>query len=476
MNFEAKFKSYIRLKWLVLALAALVAVIEGFLGLRSPLSLQLYFTTLAVLAAANFLAHRLAVKKAAAFSAAKIIFFIDLFGLSAILYLGGGSENPFCPILVLLIFIVSFMFYLRFALFFTALAFAAVGLFFWLETARLIPHIQGPYPHEEFFSNGPYVLHYLMSLFALYFAAALISSFFNRELDKYNQKVSLTLAELTASKIGLENDVAVRTHDLELARDRLSLSNRALLHVLKDLKTNLEKLKELDEMKSNLISSVSHELRTPISIVREGLSQMLEGFYGKIEPEQNRMLNIAVDNIDRLARLISNLLDVAKIEAGKVELKKAPVDLIGIAKETADSFRAKARAQGIEIIENYPPDGLKVVADRDRLCEIFMNLIENAVKFTDKGRIVVSVEDKNDSVECSVADTGKGIAAKDQARVFTRFEQFHRESGQGSKGIGLGLAIVKELVELHGGQIRVESEFGQGAKFIFTIPKGGING
>lgn len=229
--------------------------------------------------------------------------------------------------------------------------------------------------------------------------------------------------------------------------------------------------KEVDAMKTEFISTVSHELRTPLSITKEGLSLVLDRIAGDITEKQEMILSTAKENIDRLARLINNLLDVSKIEAGKMETRKGRLDIAALARDVVSAFETKARQKGLDLRVSFPAETVDVFADRDKMVQVFTNLVSNAVKFTPAGHIEISGRADGDYVVCAVADTGIGIAKNDLGRVFTKFQQFGRVPGAGEKGTGLGLAIAKGIVETHGGKIWVESEAGKGTKFIFTLPK-----
>lgn len=228
--------------------------------------------------------------------------------------------------------------------------------------------------------------------------------------------------------------------------------------------------KEVDRMKTEFISTVSHELRTPLTVIREGVSLVLDGMMGEVNEKQKRFLNVSLADIDRLKRIIDNLLDIAKIEAGKVELKREPIDLKEVMKNTQDVFQSRATQKGLGLKLDLPGEDLDLCADRDKIIQVFTNLIGNALKFTEKGEITLSAKVQKQEVLCGVADTGKGIAQDDLPSVFGKFQQFGRENGSGEKGTGLGLSIAKAIVELHGGKIWVESEFEKGTKFLFTLP------
>ena len=215
---------------------------------------------------------------------------------------------------------------------------------------------------------------------------------------------------------------------------------------------------------------ITHELRNPVAIVNEGISQLRDGLHGELNPQQKGTVTLLLDNIYRLSKLINNILQTARIEAGRMELSKELFNLVTIARDTIQSFKGMAAQKGIELKEKYSGENITVKVDPTKLGEIFTNLVSNAVKYTDSGSIELSITDLGDHVECSVADTGMGIAKEDQPMVFDKFKQFGKAVHEG-KGTGLGLTITKALVELHGGRIWFESELGRGSRFSFSLPK-----
>ena len=234
---------------------------------------------------------------------------------------------------------------------------------------------------------------------------------------------------------------------------------------------DITRLKEIDNMKAEFVSTVSHELRTPLATIKEAISQVLEGLLGETTKEQKEFLSICLEDIDRLTRIINGLLDISKIEANKLRVKKEIVDIVALVKGVAASFMPRVKEKGIQIRTKFSNEAIEVYCDRDKMIQVFTNLVGNAFKFTSSGYIEISVTDKEGWVECAVADTGKGIAKGDLDKVFDKFMQFGREYGPGEKGTGLGLSITKGIIELHKGKIWVESEPGRGTKFIFTVPK-----
>jgi diguanylate cyclase (GGDEF)-like protein len=231
--------------------------------------------------------------------------------------------------------------------------------------------------------------------------------------------------------------------------------------------------KEIDRLKSEFISTVSHELRTPLTTIRESVAQVLDGILGQTTPQQKEFLSICLEDIDRLARIINDLLDISKIEARKVELRKAIVGMAELVKGVSFLFLSRAKEKNLELKTNFPRTTAQIYADRDKIIQVITNLISNSFKFTEKGYIEISVTDKEDSVECSVLDTGRGIAEEDLPKVFSKFQQFGRIAGPGEKGTGLGLSIARGIVELHHGKIWVESKLNAWTKFSFVLPKYG---
>jgi len=245
----------------------------------------------------------------------------------------------------------------------------------------------------------------------------------------------------------------------------------ALIDQVKAEKVRVEELKRLGKLKADFISTVSHELRTPLSTTKEGISLVLDKVCGEINRKQEKILITAKDNIDRLARIINDILDISKIEAGRVELKRELINLTSLIEESISSFAFKAREKGLEIRVDLPEREVKLYIDGDKIIEVFTNLLTNALKFTEKGYVEISLQENKNKVVCSVSDTGIGISQEDLNRVFNKFQQFGRVAGSGEKGTGLGLSIVKGIVEIHKGKIWVESELGKGTKFSFTLPK-----
>jgi len=237
-----------------------------------------------------------------------------------------------------------------------------------------------------------------------------------------------------------------------------------------------KKLKELDQMKDDFVSSVSHELRSPLTSIKGYVDFILRGKAGPLNNKLIEYLTIVKNNTSRLGMFINDILDLAKIEAKRFELGKEALELPSLIEEMVTFFRPQAEESKIQLEAVVPTNLSLVSADPDKIRQVFTNLLSNAFKFTPEGGKVI-IEAKNsglgDFVEIAVKDTGVGIAQEDLQKIFDKFQQIKPSTGKVKKvkGTGLGLAIVKGIVEAHGGRIWVESELDKGSNFIFTLPK-----
>ncbi|HEX2171640.1 MAG TPA: response regulator, partial [Dehalococcoidia bacterium] len=239
------------------------------------------------------------------------------------------------------------------------------------------------------------------------------------------------------------------------------------LFVLRDITHEAE----VDRMKTEFVSLVSHELRTPLTSIKGYVELLLDYEVGDLNEDQIEFLQIVRSNSDRLVALINDLLDISRIEQGRVELHRAPLDLSAVLDQAVTTLRMAIAEKDQQLTIELPADLPPVDADPDRLTQVLTNLISNAHKYTPAGgRIGVSAEVGGDRVAVRVADTGIGLTPTERDQLFTKFYRAHNPAAQGIGGTGLGLAITKSIVELHGGRIWVDSEPGHGSTFHFTVP------
>jgi len=247
--------------------------------------------------------------------------------------------------------------------------------------------------------------------------------------------------------------------------DRLAASNQ-------ELELRNREVERVTKLKSKFLASMSHELRTPLNAI-VGFSELLaEGTPGQLNDKQKRFVNHIKQGSAHLLQLINDILDLSKIEAGQLELRCEGFQIKDALPEVLSTIRPLAMAKNIPIEQKMENDQ-HVYADRVRFKQILYNLLSNAVKFTPKeGRIDIDCHGDGNSVCISVTDSGIGIRAEDQAVIFEEFRQVEGPAGTTHEGTGLGLAITKRLVEQQGGRISLESEFGKGSRFTFTLPVG----
>jgi len=234
---------------------------------------------------------------------------------------------------------------------------------------------------------------------------------------------------------------------------------------------DISRLREVDRMKDEFVSIVSHELRTPLTSIRGSVQLVLDDVRSVPDEEHRGLLQIALNNCERLVRIINDILDVSKIESGHLTLRKKPVNVAELVRQSIDVVAGPARSAGVTLEWSVPATIRPVMVDPDRIIQALVNLLSNAVKFAPAGTMVsVSVTGTTQLVTVTVADQGEGIAPENLNRLFRKFEQVDSSSSRRKGGTGLGLAITKALVEQHGGRIVVDSELQKGTRFSFTLP------
>ena len=297
------------------------------------------------------------------------------------------------------------------------------------------------------------------------------------------------LHELAEMRAKVELDGALRDVEVESNKKdgtpiflSLSVSSIAdgdgrivgFLRVAKDITEKRryeQRLKELDKLKSDFVSNVSHELRTPLTAIKGSVDNMLDGLTGELNEKQSRYLTRIKSNADRLARLINDLLDLSRIEAG-IKLNRMNLSLPTVVKEVVESLGSVAAEKLINLEIKTADNDLTAWADPDRVAEVLTNLLGNAIKFSPTGgNVTVSLaRSGNNWVKVSITDAGTGIRPEEANRIFDKFYQVSHPEQPKASGTGLGLPIAKALVEMHGGRIWLESQVGHGSVFSFTLP------
>ncbi len=300
-----------------------------------------------------------------------------------------------------------------------------------------------------------------------------------REIKSNGDRGFVPLIMLTSKDTGREmvrgldagaDDYVNKSDDIEVLMARIHAALR-VRDLYAELKEANEQFRERDNLKTEFISTASHELRTPLTAIKEGLSLIVDGIAGEVGEKAMKYINIAMKNSERLAALINDLLDISKLEAGKMRMERDAGDVGEVVNESVSSLQDLVLKNGLKITTDLHGGLPPVYADRNRVGQVLINLIGNAIKFSKEGgSIKLSARPTTGMIEVSVTDTGVGIAPEHLDGVFNKFQQFNRIRSSGVKGTGLGLAISKEIINLHKGRIWVESQLGRGSTFYFTVP------
>lgn len=258
---------------------------------------------------------------------------------------------------------------------------------------------------------------------------------------------------------------------IESLHQDLLLANEGLERRLTDLARLNRELKAMDEMKSNLLANVSHELQTPLVSIRGYTEMILKGRLGPLTDGQDRGLRVALRNIDRLISLIDSLLTFARAERESERLKIDTFPLRPLVEEVLDLLKDRAAGKKVKVSAVFPAGDLTIRGDRDRIAQVFINLVSNAVKYNREGGSVVieAAKGRRSLARVEVRDTGMGIPREDLEKIFDRFYR-SGAAREDEKGSGLGLSITKDILRLHGCMIRADSDLGKGSTFSFTLP------
>jgi signal transduction histidine kinase len=283
-----------------------------------------------------------------------------------------------------------------------------------------------------------------------------------QELEQQNHELLATLAELRE-----------RQEDLISLTRELEDTNRGIVALYAEIEDKAERLRRADEMKSRFLSNTSHELRTPLSSIRALAQLLLDRMDGDLTVEQERQVQFIAKAANDLSELVNDLLDLAKIEAGKVEVQLAPVVVENLFRALKGMMRPLVDEGRVELA--FEPSGFAEAfeSDEGKISQVLRNFISNALKFTERGAVRVSAtyDEQHDTIAFAVADTGIGISPDNLQLIFEEFSQIEHPLQRRSKGTGLGLPLCRKLAELLHGRVEVASEVGQGSTFTLILPR-----
>ncbi len=286
-----------------------------------------------------------------------------------------------------------------------------------------------------------------------------VSMALQSDADAKNKEIVIESQNASAKKILMASNAVIESEDGKTV---------GFVSVLSDV----TKQKEVEKLKNEFLANVSHDLRTPLTCVKGTLQLLADPNFNTLTEWQGKQIDTALRNIDRLSRLVNDLLDLSKLEAQKFVLRHALFPVEDLIDAVVRDFEAWSKEKGIALRTDVESK-LDLVADPDRITQVLNNLMGNAFKFTPKGGMVtISAKRSADltKIEFAVQDTGLGIAKNDFIKLFEKFSRIESKAMQGVSGTGLGLTIAKEIVELHQGRIWIESEEGKGSRFVFEVP------
>jgi len=292
-----------------------------------------------------------------------------------------------------------------------------------------------------------------------------------RTIESGGRKLLLTVIRDITERKRMERELQKRSEQLDAQNEELQSQAEELMIQKQELIEKTEEVERANKLKSEFLANMSYGLRTPLSVII-GFSQlMIDGVPGKINAEQKQCLSDILDSSQHLLNLINEVLDLSKIESGKVGLKleniALPEVVESLTKTMMPILAPRKQSLDIEVEKGLPP----VRADKAQLRAVLFNLLSNATKFTpDGGKLKIEVVRDDIWCQVSVIDNGIGIEKENQERIFEPFCQLDNPLMEKKKGTGLGLAVVKQIIEKHGGRIWVESEYGKGSRFTFTLP------
>ncbi len=447
-----RLRVFVTMRWITVMGIIIAALVAPIVVKQLPSMLPVY-STAAVIALYNLVLlwqlRSLGAKKTDSIIQAvrtfgNIHLFLDLIALTVILHFTGGIENPFIFYFVLHITAASISLHYRVVYMLATSALLMVGLLVGLEYAEVIPHINlAGFAAPTLYREGSYILAILVALATLLYAAAYMVTAISGELRKRQRQVMQLREQLIEEKMG----------ELERASGKIV------------------KLEEEKNRFLHFLGIAAHDLKAPLTAIQGFLWVMLGGYAGKLTDKQKNMLERSSVRIKELLNLISDLLDIPRIETGQIVQEMKQASLRQVIKHSCDDVRNQAQEKGIRLKTELPGALPKVYASAPRLQQVITNLLDNAIRYTAEGNVAIRVKEEKNHILIEVTDTGIGIPPDDLPHVF---DDFYRASNVAITGTGLGLSISKRLVEAHGGRIWAESpcpETNHGSKFAFTLPK-----
>jgi signal transduction histidine kinase len=294
-----------------------------------------------------------------------------------------------------------------------------------------------------------------------------------RHRDGHHFPVEIVFSELSLDGerhfVGFLRDITKRKDAERSVRDSNERLEQRVAERTRELREANERLVELDRMKSQFLATMSHELRTPLNSILGFTSLLREGLAGPLNEEQNRQLGFVHGSGEHLLALINDLLDLSRIESGRMDVAVAPFDFATVAAEVGVSLKPLIQKKGLRL-EIKMPHTLPMVGDRRKCYQVLLNLTGNAVKFTERGHVRIDASALDGRLSASVSDTGIGIRPEQLRLLFEAFRQLDGTPRRVYEGAGLGLHLCRKLLDLMAGEIRVESEFRAGSRFSFSVP------
>lgn len=306
-----------------------------------------------------------------------------------------------------------------------------------------------------FIYSSPLITSVLFFLFDI-----ILLNFIGQSRRKELKKIQSVITSIRDNKLTSEGEIDLGTHLAFLQEEIKSMFLKS--------RTDIENLKRLERIRTEFLGNVSHELRTPIFAIQGFIETLLDGALE--DKKVNRtFLEKANFHTNNLNQLINDLIDISMIESGEMRMSFRYFKINDLVLPLLDELKPFAEQKGLELVYTTSRENLKVFGDKNKLKQALSNLLQNAIKYTEQGKVEIAVTEHQHFAEICIQDTGIGIASKDIDRIFERFYRVDKDRSRAVGGSGLGLAIVKHIVEAHGSRIEVKSELGKGSQFLFRL-------